>query len=254
MYVESPECSRRSLRTENLSIQFVDGWAAACAFRIPEAFRDAFDIRYAELVDRKKTAALRDKISQEKGYGPYQELARRIPNGVERRKIRDDLNHYKIVRQTWTQGAPPAYRFKRGDTFSSQDMAHTLQVESVQPTGNLLVILYRHDSAAPQAVKSYECSQADFAGMLQRGLPREVCRPAATPNREDLIARLREARDNGEVLTIIYMGGAHPGARRDIFPLRVETDRVLARSFADSPVKCYLFKKIVLPPESTLAT
>ena len=101
-------------------------------------------------------------------------------------------------------------------------------------------------------MKSYECSQADFARMLQHGLPREDCRPAATPNREDLIARLREARDNGEVLTIIYMGGAHPGARRDIFPLRVEADRVLARSFADSPVKCYLFKKIVLPPASTL--
>lgn len=67
----------------------------------------------------------------------------------------------------------------------------------------------------------------------------------------DVIERLSEAIDTGEVIDIAYRGGSQPGASRKISPIQVDGDTVKARCFSSGRVKTYMVELIELIDENT---
>lgn len=55
---------------------------------------------------------------------------------------------------------------------------------------------------------------------------------------------LYEARDNGEVLKIKYHGGSQPGSLREISPIRISKDKLIARCISSNAVKTFVIEKI----------
>ncbi len=66
---------------------------------------------------------------------------------------------------------------------------------------------------------------------------------------ENVRARLLEARDGGEILTIIYNGGSQPGTKRNIVPVKVDATDVRAREADTGAQKVFKIEKIVLVTE-----
>lgn len=62
--------------------------------------------------------------------------------------------------------------------------------------------------------------------------------------------RLQEAAETGEVLRIRYHGGSQPGAVRDIQPMRVKRDRVLAVCHDAKGLRSFLFERMEFVDES----
>ncbi len=62
----------------------------------------------------------------------------------------------------------------------------------------------------------------------------------------DVIKRLNTAIESGEVLTIIYYGGSNPGKPREISPIKIQGDKVSARSLATNEVKSFSISKIAI--------
>lgn len=60
----------------------------------------------------------------------------------------------------------------------------------------------------------------------------------------DLIKKLLEAKENGEVIKVIYHGGSQPGAVRAIFPLNVLDDKVVAKCLASNEQKTFFLDKL----------
>lgn len=60
----------------------------------------------------------------------------------------------------------------------------------------------------------------------------------------DIEARLREAIAAGEVLKIIYQGGSQPGAAREIAPMGIHGNKVMARCFTSNAIKEFNLEKI----------
>lgn len=83
----------------------------------------------------------------------------------------------------------------------------------------------------------------------------------------DLVERLKQASEAGEIITIVYNGGSQPGTKRQISPIKVTQREVRARDMAANEVKTFLVSKleivsenhpandyvvgVVLPPEAT---
>ena len=55
---------------------------------------------------------------------------------------------------------------------------------------------------------------------------------------------LCEARDNGEVLKIKYHGGSQPFTLREIYPISISKDKVMARCLNSNAVKTFVIDKI----------
>lgn len=62
----------------------------------------------------------------------------------------------------------------------------------------------------------------------------------------DIEALLQEAIESGEIITIIYRGGSKPGAKRDISPISIKSDKVRARCHSSDAVKQFMLEKIDL--------
>uniref|UniRef100_A0A9E7ZTM7 Uncharacterized protein n=1 Tax=Bosea sp. NBC_00436 TaxID=2969620 RepID=A0A9E7ZTM7_9HYPH len=63
-------------------------------------------------------------------------------------------------------------------------------------------------------------------------------------NIDAVASRLREGISAGEWFEIIYHGGSRPGAKRQIAPIAVMTDRVRARCYTSNAVKPFMLDKI----------
>lgn len=70
---------------------------------------------------------------------------------------------------------------------------------------------------------------------------------------EELIEKLTEAIETGEVLSIIYHGGSQPGAVRQLSPIKVTHREVRAREIETGIVKTFLVAKIELAGGQTTA-
>jgi DNA polymerase III subunit epsilon len=76
--------------------------------------------------------------------------------------------------------------------------------------------------------------------------------PAATPGTntsepsrsEDTVRILRDAVDTGEILSVAYHGGSRPGALREIAPIRIEEDLVVAHCYDSGKVKAFRVSQI----------
>ena len=90
-------------RTEYFDIAFVDGLADGWIFGVPEPFRDQLDIRYSELVDRKKSRKLREQTPR---------------NNI------DSLP--TVYRVAWTHGMPPLFSFDIGHIFYDPPNARSM--------------------------------------------------------------------------------------------------------------------------------
>lgn len=55
---------------------------------------------------------------------------------------------------------------------------------------------------------------------------------------------LLEAIETGEILSVAYHGGSKPGARRQIAPIRIEQNTVVARCYRSGQVKSFKIKRI----------
>lgn len=63
-------------------------------------------------------------------------------------------------------------------------------------------------------------------------------------NIDTVASRLREGISAGEWFEIIYHGGSKPGAKRQIAPIAVLSDRVRARCYTSNAVKPFMLAKI----------
>ena len=61
-----------------------------------------------------------------------------------------------------------------------------------------------------------------------------------------VLNRLQEAQERGEVLRIKYHGGTQPGAVREIYPVRIMGERIIARCLASNAEKTFIVEKIEL--------
>lgn len=59
-----------------------------------------------------------------------------------------------------------------------------------------------------------------------------------------LIERLRNAIEDGEILTVVYLGGHSPGAKRRILPIRIAEHLLYARSIVSMAIKTYRLDEI----------
>lgn len=64
--------------------------------------------------------------------------------------------------------------------------------------------------------------------------------------------RLKEACECGEVLRIRYHGGTQPGTVREIYPVQVMSERIMARCLASNAEKMFIVDKIELCPDADL--
>ena len=63
---------------------------------------------------------------------------------------------------------------------------------------------------------------------------------------------LMAAIDTGEILTIIYQGGRHPGAARQIQPFQIEDNKIRALDIESGMRKQFIISKIEITDESAL--
>ena len=61
---------------------------------------------------------------------------------------------------------------------------------------------------------------------------------------DELEDKLMEAMETGEILTIVYQGGSHPGAPRQIQPRSIFDDKIRALDVQSGRNKQYLIQKI----------
>lgn len=64
-----------------------------------------------------------------------------------------------------------------------------------------------------------------------------------------LIERLKAAIEDGEFLTVVYLGGHAPGQKRRILPIRIAQHILYARSAQSMLVKSYLLEKVSVVSE-----
>lgn len=62
----------------------------------------------------------------------------------------------------------------------------------------------------------------------------------------EILNRLLEAIETGEVLNIKYNGGSQPGALREIAPISISNDKVSARCLTSNSTKTFYIEKIIL--------
>lgn len=84
---------KRLIRTEELGINFSNGFADGWAFDVSEAFKQNLDISLIERIDKAKNT----------------EKQRQLGRKLEK--------HEKIKKTVWTRGNPPAYSFAEGHIF-----------------------------------------------------------------------------------------------------------------------------------------
>jgi len=70
----------------------------------------------------------------------------------------------------------------------------------------------------------------------------------------NVVQRLRQAIQAGEVLTIIYNGGSTPGASRKIAPISVAGEKLSAHCYSSNAVKTFAIDRIVLPDAQAAAS
>ena len=63
---------------------------------------------------------------------------------------------------------------------------------------------------------------------------------------EELISKLNEAIDTGEILSVVYHGGSQPGSVRQLSPIKVTSREVRAREVSSHAVKNFLVAKMEL--------
>ena len=63
---------------------------------------------------------------------------------------------------------------------------------------------------------------------------------------EELINKLSEAIETGEILSVIYHGGSQPGSVRQLSPIKVTSREVRARDVSSNAVKTFLVAKMEL--------
>ena len=63
---------------------------------------------------------------------------------------------------------------------------------------------------------------------------------------EELINKLSEAIETGEILSVIYHGGSQPGSVRQLSPIKVTSREVRARDASSNAVKTFLVAKMEL--------
>lgn len=69
----------------------------------------------------------------------------------------------------------------------------------------------------------------------------------------DIEARLRQAIAAGEVLKITYQGGSQPGSAREIAPMGIHGNKVMARCFTSNAIKQFNLEKITILEGNTEA-
>lgn len=159
---------KRSLRTDDCDVRFVEGFAVGWRFGVPECFRSALDILFMERVDRAETKAAK----------------------------RANKTAKSIKRWVWTRGVKPQLAFSRGDVFyepanirgqpwgeMTKLMTRSLQVLAAEPDAALAGwVAYELDEWSDGARVSQttgRCSQAAFANLLKNGSAPDTSRAAA---------------------------------------------------------------------------
>lgn len=62
----------------------------------------------------------------------------------------------------------------------------------------------------------------------------------------DMSKRLKEAVDSGEILIVKYHGGSQPGSIREISPVSIKGNKVIARCHTSNAIKTFSIDKIEL--------
>jgi len=87
----------KRLRTEELSVSFVDRQVAGWAFGVGDCFRMQLDIRLDQRMDANANKAKKEQLGRSLSASE------------------------KVSRAVWTQGSPPAYSFSRGHVFHERE-------------------------------------------------------------------------------------------------------------------------------------
>lgn len=67
----------------------------------------------------------------------------------------------------------------------------------------------------------------------------------------NIVKRLKQAADAGEILAVIYNGGSQPGTRREIAPIKVTDKEIRARCYASGAVKSFKVGKLEICGEES---
>jgi hypothetical protein len=163
----------------------VKGYASSWFFWVHEAFKDAFDIRFIERIDREKTAVLREGMSQELSGLPLRELRRRKDENAELRQAHQTIMKAarKVILET--EAISPSHTFRATDSFESRCGRWYIQVtwenaEKIVGTGDdtkicheeLGVEIYRRFTDPVPRWKKHSLAnlrQSDFAQLLETG-------------------------------------------------------------------------------------
>lgn len=145
----------RTKRNTVIDIQFQDGFAVDWYFGMPQACRDALDIKLTARVIKNATGSSKENI--------------------------------------WTRGAPPDYAFALGDTFHAhakvamlpwqealKKLQHSVQVVAIDGA-TLTVAATSYRDQTPQLPVHYMLTQDALAAWLQSGVRPETAAAAHKP-------------------------------------------------------------------------
>lgn len=160
--VDTTKNKRKRRRTEDIEIRFVNGIASDWAFSIPDAFRDALDVKFLSYAD-----------SSAKAEGKT------------------------TSREVWTRGIPPVFSFAAGHIFydppscrssewrvALKKLSRVVQVKEASPdqengvNGWVLFEISYYKNCKFSRAEEKKVSQKEFAEFLKSGnLISSIIRP-----------------------------------------------------------------------------
>lgn len=81
-------------------------------------------------------------------------------------------------------------------------------------------------------------------GAIHEPSPKSKDPEYIAPKTSDTPSILRDAIETGEVLTVAYHGGSQPSMQRQIAPIRIEHDLILARCYVSGKIKAFRMNRI----------
>jgi len=174
--------SRRIVRSEILIAQFSGGYAAGWSFAVPEAFKEALDIRLTPKVFRKVT---RQVYTQGQSFSfkqgdvlhnsriAYEDFSRFLQgnNPVSLKVVEASQSGYE-TRNTYQVSVSPTRFQKIGKKSVSHGEASSFRVlEQVFEPGEMGVVEYRPnpEKTALVEIRKFKINQDQFIVLLQTG-------------------------------------------------------------------------------------
>lgn len=166
----------------------IDGYAKGWFFWVHKALKPALDIAHVEVIDKKKTSALRDKMSLQLFGVTHEDLKKQISASGE--ALGDSVEHKQIMAYSHkdlieTEGSPLLFAFRETDSVESRSGEWYIQVSQATPateqkSGSVGFDLFvrNHDNEVlagenPKGVWNrkawFSTTQRDFVELLKTG-------------------------------------------------------------------------------------